>query len=339
MLIGITYDLRQDYLNLGYSEEETAEFDRADTIEAIDSVLKELGHTTDLIGNVWNLTRRLAANDRWDLVFNITEGLHGIAREAQVPALLDAYDIPYTFSDPLILALTLHKGMTKRVLRDMGIPTPDFAEVHSVEDIEKIDLPFPLFAKPIAEGTGKGITPASKIKTKAELTEVCKDLLATFKQPVLVETFLPGREFTVGIVGTGKEARSVGIMEVVLNSNAEQDVYSYVNKEQCEELVTYVRADDALAKQAGEIALAAWRGLGCRDAGRLDLRADANGVPNLMELNPLAGIHPEHSDLPIICTLHDISYRQLFEWILESASARIKIKTLEEREEALEEIL
>ena len=146
MKIGLTYDLRQDYLDLGYGEEETAEFDRIGTIEAIENTLHEIGHKTDRIGNIWSLTKRLAAGDRWDLVFNIAEGLHGFARESQVPALLDAYDIPYTFSDPLVLALTLHKGLTKRVLRDLGIPTPDFMEIHSMDDIKKVELPYPLLA-------------------------------------------------------------------------------------------------------------------------------------------------------------------------------------------------
>jgi len=323
MNIGITYDLRDDYLKLGYSEEDTAEFDRIDTIDAIDTTLKVLNHQTDRIGNIWNLTRRLNNGDRWDLVFNIAEGLHGIAREAQVPALLDAYNIPYTFSDPFVLALTLHKGMTKRVLRDLGIPTPDFTEIHTETDIESVNIPFPLFAKPIAEGTGKGISKLSIIQSQAELHKTCSFLLKEFHQPVLIESYLPGREFTVGIVGTGTKARSVGVVEVLLNNNAEPGAYSYENKENYETKVDYLRVDDKAAKQAEEISLAAWRGIGCRDAGRIDLRADANGIPNLMEINPLAGINPIRSDLVIICKQYGISYKQLFQMILDSASERL----------------
>jgi D-alanine-D-alanine ligase len=323
MTIGITYDLRQDYLDLGYSEEETAEFDREDTISAIDHTLQKLGHATDRIGNIWNLTRRLVKGERWDLVFNIAEGFRGFGREAQVPAILDAYDIPYTFSGPLVLALTLHKGLTKRVIRDLGVPTPDFVEITQLEDISRVKLPFPLFAKPVAEGTGKGIDAKSVIRTRAELMTVCQRLLKSYQQPVLVERFLPGREFTVGITGTGSSARSVGVMEVILLKGAEAAVYSYTNKEYCEELVKYQRVDDTTAQLAAETALAAWRGLNCRDAGRVDLRADEKGIPNFMEVNPLAGIHPEHSDLPIICTLHGISYKQLFQMILDSVSERI----------------
>jgi D-alanine-D-alanine ligase len=322
--IGITYDLREDYLIEGYSEEETAEFDRAETIEAIDQTLKELGYRTDRIGHLKSLTRRLAAGDRWDLVFNIAEGLRGFGREAQIPALLDAYDIPYTFSDPLVLALTLHKGMTKHVIRDMGIPTPDFAIIEKEDQITGICLSYPLFAKPVAEGTGKGITAASKINTEKELVEVCRMLLTVFKQPVLVESFLPGREFTVGIIGTGKDAIATDTMEVCLKAQAEPDVYSYINKENCEELVEYRLVYDEEAQQVRETALSAWRGLGCRDAGRMDLRSDRSGRPNFMEVNPLAGLHPQHSDLPIIFSLMGKTFHQLIDMIMHSALKRVQ---------------
>jgi len=322
--IGITYDLREDYLIEGYSEEETAEFDRAETIEAIDQTLKELGYRTDRIGHLKSLTRRLAAGDRWDFVFNIAEGLRGFGREAQIPALLDAYDIPYTFSDPLVLALTLHKGMTKHVIRDMGIPTPDFAIIEKEDQITGICLSYPLFAKPVAEGTGKGITAASKINTEKELVEVCRMLLTVFKQPVLVESFLPGREFTVGIIGTGKDAIATDTMEVCLKAQAEPDVYSYINKENCEELVEYRLVYDEEAQQVRETALSAWRGLGCRDAGRMDLRSDRSGRPNFMEVNPLAGLHPQHSDLPIIFSLMGKTFHQLIDMIMHSALKRVQ---------------
>jgi len=323
MKIGITYDLRQDYLSKGYGEEETAEFDRPDTIEAIQQALEDLGFQTDRIGNVHSLASRLSAGERWDMVFNIAEGLKGFGREAQVPALLEAYGIAYTFSDPLVLSLNLHKALTKRVVRDLGIPTADFAVVERDSDIAGINLPFPLFVKPVAEGTGKGITGASKVSTPSQLASACRTLLEKYKQPVLVETFLPGREFTVGVVGTGEDAFAIGVVEVLLKHNAEKDAYSYVNKEECEELVEYKLVCDSMADSAKQFALAAWKGLGCRDAGRVDLRADASGTPNLMEVNPLPGLHPQHSDLPILCTLVGIAYRDLIRMIMQSAISRL----------------
>lgn len=324
MNIGMTYDLRADYLAAGYGEEETAEFDRPDTIDAIEGALQALGHRTDRIGNLDSLVKSLAAGRRWDLVFNIAEGLYGFGREAVVPALLDAYRIPYTFSDPLMMSVTLHKATTKRLVRDLGIATPDFALVRSVEEIAGVNLPYPLFAKPVAEGTGKGVTPVSKIAAADQLESVCRDLLATYRQPVLVETFLPGREFTVGIVGNGAEARSIGVVEVVLLENSDPDVYSYRNKEICEEVVEYRAVNDPEAQEAVRVALQVWHGLDCRDSGRVDLRSDKLGRPNFIEINPIAGLHPEHSDLCIIAGKFGMSYQQLISDIVSAALTRIK---------------
>ena len=324
MKIGITYDLRDDYLKEGYTLEETAEFDRVDTIDAIDEAIRACGHETDRIGNAKQLVQRLARGERWDLVFNIAEGLHGVGREALVPALLDAYEIPYTFSDPLVLALTLHKGMTKAVLRDAGVPTADFAVVSVPADIEKVSLPYPLFVKPVAEGTGKGISDASLVKTPAELKRVCENLLAEFHQQVLVETFLPGREFTAGVVGTGGEAAAVGVMEVVFKKKEPADlIYSYHNKSNYEQAIEYRVPEPEVVEPCAKLALSAWKVLGCRDGGRVDIRMDSQGRPNFIEVNPLAGLNPVHSDLPILCKLNGISFQELMERILKSAFKRI----------------
>lgn len=324
MNVGITYDLRDDYLALGLSEEELAEFDRPDTIDAIDGTLCALGYTTDRIGDLRKLAQRLVQGERWDLIFNIAEGRHGYGREAQVPALLDAYGLPYTFSDPLTLSLTLHKGMAKQVVRGLGVPTPDFMVVKSDRDLAAVNLPFPLFAKPVAEGTGKGVTAASMVGDRAELAAQCAALWSVYQQPVIVETYLPGREFTIGIVGTGDQARAVGIMEVILKEHAEPHAYTYQNKEWCEEYVEYRPVDQAVANEGKAVALAAWRALEGRDAGRIDLRADAGGHIHFLEANPLPGLHPEHSDLPILCAMAGISYGELLGWIMESALRRVK---------------
>jgi D-alanine-D-alanine ligase len=325
MLIGLTYDLRDAYLAMGYGEEETAELDRESTVEAIEGALRLLGHDTDRIGNAKQLAARLVRGDRWDLVFNFAEGMHGIGREAQVPALLDLYQVPYTFSDPLVMSLTLHKGMTKRVVRDAGVPTPDFAVVESENDATAVALPLPLFVKPLAEGTGKGVTPRSVVRARAELWPRCAELLDRFHQPVLVETMCPGREFTTGILGTGDAARVVATIEVILLPQAEADVYSYVNKERCEELVEYrlATAAEPVVAEAERVALAAWRALGCRDGGRVDLRCDGAGSPQFLEVNPLAGLHPEHSDLPILATKVGMPYVDLIGRIVDSAATRV----------------
>lgn len=323
MRVGLTYDLRDDYLEAGYSEIETAEFDRADTIDSIEAALVALGYDVDRIGNVKALAARLVAGDRWDLVFNICEGLHGIGREAQVPALLDAYQIPYVFSDALVCALTLHKGMTKDVVRAAGVSTPDYAVVSKPVDVKSVDLPFPLFAKPIAEGTGKGVSAMSKINNAAELNAVCRKLLKDYEQPVLVERFLPGREFTVGIVGTGSKASALATLEIELKAGADAEVYSYRNKENCEELVEYkLLPKGKLRRDVENLAVHAWRALNCRDAGRIDVRLDHNDNVNFIEVNPLAGIHPEHSDLPIMAGMVGMDYVALIRNIMKSAVQR-----------------
>ena len=325
LAIGMTYDLRDDYLKEGYTHEETAEFDLPDTLEAIEKVIIDNGYSADRIGNIKALTRKLAAGESWDLVFNIAEGLSGFGREAQVPALLDAFNIPYTFSDALGQSLTLHKGMTKHIVRDLGIPTPSFAVIKSEEDIDGVVLPFPLFAKPIAEGTGKGITALSKINTRQQLQQVCKDMLRTFRQPVLVETYLPGREFTVGILGTGKNARAIGALEVILKPEAEKNAYSYENKEHYDRLVQYTLVNDEEAQLAMDISVDVWRGLDLRDAGRIDLRSDLRGIPHFMEVNSLAGLNPIRSDLPILCNQLGITYHDLISSIIDSALQRAQI--------------
>ena len=323
MRIALTYDLRDDYLAAGHSEEEAAEFDRPETIDGIAQALAALRHSPVRVGNLAALAARLLAGERWDLVFNIAEGLYGLARESQVPALLDAWRIPYTFSDPLVLALSLHKGMTKRVVRDAGVPTPDFRLVEEEADLDVVDLPFPLFCKPVAEGSSKGVTPASRVAGPDALRAVCRDLLARFRQPVLVEEYLPGRELTVGILGTGRRAEALGVLEVLLGPGAESGIYSYHNKEHYEALVDYRVADDADARAAGEVALAAWRVLGGRDAGRVDLRFDARGRPCFLEVNPLAGLHPVRSDLAIIARRVGLGYQGLIGRIVQSAQERV----------------
>ncbi len=326
MKIGFAYDLRLDYLKRGFTEEETAEFDSEETIGFVSGALASLGHDVDRIGSVYDLVKRLAAGERWDLVFNITEGLYGRSREAQVPALLEAYQIPYTFSDPLTLALSLDKAMTKTVVRAAGVLTPDFYTVSSLQELNRPAAdapPFPNFVKPLSEGTGKGVTPASIVRNARELEAQCATLLERYAQPVLVEAYLPGREFTVGILGTGAKARAVGVLEVALREGAEPLVYSYLNKELCEQYVDYVLVrDDSIIEEASVLALRAYAALGCRDAGRVDFKADAAGRLFFLEINPLAGIHPTHSDLPILCRQAGMSYEALLAAIVSSALER-----------------
>ncbi|HEY0106889.1 MAG TPA: hypothetical protein VGB91_12455 [Rhizomicrobium sp.] len=316
--IGVTYDLRSDYLAEGYSQEETAEFDAEVTIAGLCGALAGLGFEPVRLGNVKRLVARLARGERWDGVFNFCEGLKGISREAQVPAILEAYDIPYVFSDPLTMAVTLDKAMCKRIVRDCGIPTADFAVIETAADVEAVALPFPLFLKPVAEGSGKGIGENNKVADRAAMRATAADLLARFGQPVLVEPFLPGREFTVAITGTGEDAAVLGVSEIVPLGGYHGDGYGLVNKEDWHGRLDIVGAPPQEARACGDVALAAWRALRCRDGGRIDIRCDGAGKPLFIEVNPLAGLRPEYSDMCFIAAREGVSYQGLIGRIMAS---------------------
>lgn len=323
MHIGFVYDLRDEYLRLGYSELEVAEFDSPSTIDEIEAAFVRLGHSVDRIGRGQTLARRLAAGERFDLVFSIAEGLAGRSREAQVPAVCELFDQPCAFSDPLTMAATLDKVVAKQIVAGHGVPTATFAQLRTPGEADQVDLTYPLFVKPVAEGTGKGCDAASIVTSGLELRHAASRLIGRFNQPALAETYLPGREFTVGILGTGDAARVIGVAEITVREDAEDPVYSYENKETCEETVIYTLVNDEEAERAAIIALQAYRALECRDAARLDLKSDANGVPHFLEANPIAGLHPTHSDLPIIAELSGLGYDGLIAGILISAAYRL----------------
>ncbi len=189
-----------------------------------------------------------------------------------------------------------------------------------------MSLPWPLFVKPVAEGTGKGVSAASVVRSPDELESACQHLLHRFQQPVLVERYLPGREFTIGILGTGSAARVIGTMEVELLPSAEQGCYSLENKEHCHDRVRYTliqTEQDPEAAAAAEMALRSWLVLNCRDAGRIDIRSDEHGQPAFIEANPLAGLNPGYSDLPMLAAKAGMTYPQLISGIVDSAAARI----------------
>ena len=338
MRVGLTYDLKEDYKDSGLDAETIAEFDAIDTVEGIETALQMMGFQTDRIGHIKSLVARLAQGERWDLVFNITEGLYGIAREAQVPALLEAYQIPCTFSDAAAMSMMLDKGATKLMLREHGIATAPFKVVKAIDDVKDVNLPYPLFAKPLAEGTGKGITGKSKIENAAQLRETCTTLLQRFKQPVLVETYLSGREFTVGMLGTEDSTRVIGIMEVTIDETRGIGNYGYINKTDWFDHISYTLLDEqkepALFQAVHDIAVASWQALNCRDGGRLDIRCDDNGVPHIMEINPLAGLRPGFSDLVVLCGLAGMDHPTLIREIVTGTCARYSLPLPERRDEA-----
>ncbi|WP_292770659.1 D-alanine--D-alanine ligase [Nostoc sp. NOS(2021)] len=326
LFIGLCYDLKADYLKAGFSASEVMEFDDEETIIGLEDALFQLGHQVERVGNGRELALRLANGDRWDLIFNIAEGLKGRSREAQVPAVCELFAQPYTFSDPLTCALTLDKALAKRVVRDRGLPTASFEVVSTTAEAAAVSLPMPVFLKPVAEGSSKGVTGHSLVKEREELVNTYQLLRELFQQPVLVETFLPGRELTVGILGNGSRSRVVGVMEVIFTDQAETSAYTTLNKDEYLKRVSYRLLIDpeALAAQARQLALDAYHTLGCRDAARVDLRCDAHGVLQFMEVNPLPGLHHIRSDLPIMGRLGSVTYTEIIAEIVESAWQRYK---------------
>nr|MDZ8018047.1 D-alanine--D-alanine ligase [Nostoc sp. SerVER01] len=328
IFIGLCYDLKADYLQGGFNADEVMEFDDEETIIGLEDALFELGHQVERIGNGRELAVRLAKGDRWNLVFNIAEGLKGRSREAQVPAVCELFAQPYTFSDPLTCALTLDKALAKRLVRDRGLPTAHFEVVNSTAQAQNLSLPLPLFLKPVAEGSSKGVTGRSFVKEREELVTRYELLRKQFQQPVLVETFLPGREVTVGIIGNGSNSRVIGVMEVMFTDRAETSAYTTLNKDEYLERVSYRLLIDPepLAAQARQLALDAYYTLDCRDAARVDMRCDANGVLQFLEINPLPGLHHIRSDLPIMGRLAGMSYTEIIAAIVESAWQRYELR-------------
>ncbi len=321
MLIGLTYDLREDYLRMGFSDEQAGEFDVIETIDAVEAALRAHGHEVERIGGIRTLVPALAAGRSWPLVWNMCEGVSGIAREAQVPALLEAYGIPFVFSSADVLVTAMDKALAKMIVSDAGVPTPSFAVIRTARDLQGVRMPYPLFVKPLAEGTSKGVQESSKVGNRTALTQKCLEVLSTYHQPALIETFLPGREFTVGLLGSGANARVIGVSEIRFLPGGDPSAYSYKNKMEAFDELTL--ATGPLADQAAAVALAAWRALHCRDAGRIDIRCDAEGRPNFIECNPLAGLRPKWSELTQLAGLFGMSYEQLIGEIVSEAIARV----------------
>jgi D-alanine-D-alanine ligase len=328
LFIGLCYDLKTEYIKAGFSTTEVMEFDDEETIIGLENALSDLGYPVERIGNGRELARRLANGEQWDLVFNIAEGIKGRSREAQVPAVCELFAQPYTFSDTLTCALTLDKALAKRIVRDCGLPTAPFIVVNDIAEAANVSLSMPLFLKPLAEGSSKGITGQSLVKEKAKLVTTYQALYSQFQQPILVETFLPGREVTVGIIGNGSNAKVVGVMEVIFTDQAETAAYTTLNKKEYLERVAYklLVNPEPLAMEAQELALAVYHIFGCRDAARVDLRCDADGILQFLEINPLPGLDHIYSDLPIMGRLAGVTYTEIISDIVNAAWQRYQYK-------------
>lgn len=332
MHIGIAFDLKADFGAVsGGPEDLLEEYDSDTTVSAIERVLVARGHRVTRLGGGRRFLERLLAASP-ELVFNIAEGRGSRSREAHVPAACEMLGIPCTHSDPLTMAVTLDKAMAKRVVASCGVPTPEFVVVEHERDLERITLPFPLFAKPLFEGSSMGIRRRSRLADRAELREWVGQLLGDYREPVLVEEFCGGAEFTVGLLGNGANVRVAGTMEVEpLLVPRDQFVYSLEvkrNPNWAEEISYNVPPKRARAEidAVEKVALDAWRALGCRDVARIDVRNDASGNPKFIECNPLPGLAPGWSDLAILWDRTGGTYETLVGAILDEATTRLALR-------------
>jgi D-alanine-D-alanine ligase len=316
-------------------DDQYAEWDSAETIAAVERALARHGEVVRLEATD-DFPQRLR-DARPDIVFNIAEGLRGPNREAHVPAICEFYGIPYSGSDPFTLALCLDKARTKEILRAHHVPTADWWLVQSVSEITKLAtraLPYPLFAKPVHEGSSKGITERNLVARADALAPVVAELLERYQQPVLVETFLPGAEFTCGVIGNGAEARVlplVGMNFGALPAGA-LPIYGFEAKWLWDRpdapLAIFecpARISDVLRAEIEEVVLRTFTALGCRDWSRIDVRLDAAGRANIVEVNPLPGILPDPSDnscLPKAARAAGLDYDALIGACLQAAAAR-----------------
>ena len=333
------------------SDDEFAEWDSAETIDAVANALAALGDVIRLEANA-DFPQNLR-DARPDIVFNIAEGLRGVNREAHVPAICEFFGIPYSASDPFTLSLCLDKARTKETLAFHGVPTAAFAVVRgqweqgtgngeprlraarsAQHQFPVPRSPFPVFVKPIHEGSSKGITEANYCENQQQLNAQVEFLLERYKQPVLIEEYLPGAEFTCAVLGNDDDARVLPI--VGMNFEALPDgalpVYGFEAKwiwdrpeKPLEIFECPARITEELRSTIEEVVLRAYRVLGCRDWSRIDVRLDATGKPNVVEVNPLPGILPNPADnscFPKAARAAGMSYDELIQACLLHAAER-----------------
>jgi len=311
-----------------------SEFDSEETINAIMGVLRKKGHSVEPVDVEFPGAISYFMRNRVDMVFNIAEGKSGKFRESEIPAVLDYLNIPYTGSGTFSLALALNKALTKKILRAEKIPTPNFQVF--IKGDEPLDplLKFPLIVKPNREGSAKGINRTNVVADKNELFVKTKETIAAYKQEVLVEEFIEGKELTVGILENGKPA-ILPILEIDFSgcANSGEYFYSWRMKEfqgnrEMGLVPTFhcpARLDEKTTSLVKDAALRTHRAIGCFDLSRTDIRLDKNNIPYVLEINPLPGLNPRESNFPIMAYAAGMQYDDLIEAILMSASERKRL--------------
>lgn len=325
--VGLIFNIKRIKPSYGGANDEEAEFDSPATIEALADAIRSFGHEVVLLEATPALAGAMQPGTV-DVVFNVAEGMRGRSREAQVPALLDLCDIPYTGSDPTAMLLALDKGLAKQIVRQAGIPTPNWFVMRTSRDEIPHDLRYPVVVKPIAEGSSKGVLAKNVAENEFDLREATGTIVARYPDGVIVEEFLPGREFTVGLLGENP-VRILPPMEIVFRADLHNPIYTFDHKLDFNDEVRYdlpAKLDAKLLEEIERVARGAFEALGCRDVARVDLRMDVKGIVNFIECNPLPGIAPKWSDLARIAEQTGLDYAGLIGEILAPALRRFRAK-------------
>ncbi|HZR10967.1 MAG TPA: ATP-grasp domain-containing protein [Myxococcales bacterium] len=331
--VGFTYNVKRVKPALDGTRDEEAEYDAPATVQAVREAIAAAGHEVIDLEATADLPS-LIETTRPDLVFNMAEGIKGRNRESQVPALLELLDIPYSGSDPAALNIALDKALAKKIVRQHGILTPNFFTMSTGKERLPKDLRFPLIAKPVAEGSSKGVHATSVVENEAELREAAREMIAKYDQPALVEDYIGGREFTVGMLGE-RRPKVLPPMEVVfLDEGETRPVYSFAFKQDWSSKIRYdvpAKLEPAQLKALERAARECFIALGCRDVARVDFRMDEQGKIYFLECNPLPGLTPGWSDLVLISDAAGIQYNALIAEILSGAIRRYKERERERR--------
>jgi D-alanine-D-alanine ligase len=323
--VGLIFNLRASTPVPNNVDEATAEYDSPETVQAIKQAIASYGHEVVELQATPELSALLPAAGI-DVAFNIAEGMGGRTRESQVPALLELLGIPYTGSDPTAIALSLDKAVAKRLVQQVGLLTPAFVVMATGKERLPRGWTFPAIVKPVAEGSSKGVFKTSVVRDEKALRALVAEQAPRYGQPMLVEAYLPGREFTLGLLGERKP-RVLPPLEVRFTDTSDpHPVYAFDSKfySQGVELQVPAQVDPALGRELQRVARAAFTALGCRDVARIDLRLDAEGRVNFIECNPLPGLAPGFSDLCLIAQATGMEYRALIGEILASALRRMR---------------
>lgn len=326
MRIGIVCEIQEqppEHAGRAADVDAIAEFATATEVEHLASAITALGHEVITIGDFIALVRYFGRGETVDLVFNYAAGVCGSAREAQAPALLEALRLPYTGADAFTLTLCIDKAIIKRLWRAAGLPTPDFGLVSTLADVPGVASElagFPLFVKPVREGSSKGISSRSVVHSETALQQQAAYLLKEYRQPVLVEPYLPGREFSVGVLGSGTDARVLGVVEI---SPGAMQFVDLLGKKAWNPRTFLPVVDVALHDDLCRLGLLAYRSVDCRSIGRVDIRLDRNGRPQLLEINPNPGLHPTRSALPAMAQFAGYTYADLIGCIIGQAAPNL----------------